>query len=177
MVDSLFPKLIVDSWLKAFLKSPKSTIVATILLAFAIGTLIEFVDQWDHEKAEQRRKELMSYDHQTSQLDSIESSLQSLSQFIEHQKTILKENADLISSLENEKSSLQDFVETNRENVDAVLNQYAKNQQESARGERWFGFFFGVFSSLVASLIVYIIRRIFENAAKKRSKTYPHHNP
>jgi hypothetical protein len=163
---SLLADEMLKLWKKAFVRSPKVTVISSLVFAALGIAAIAFNNSQNKrlgEEAERRRKENLSYNEQLQALNNVQGSLNSLIEFVEMQKTKLKESEDLIVTLKMEQEKLKPVVEADRKTVEALLNLQSERSEQNIRRERWYGFGLGVVSSIVASfifsVIVFLIKR------------------
>jgi hypothetical protein len=91
-------------------------------------------------------------------LNNIEGSIDALREFVKNQKENLKTSQIAIKELEGEREKLKPVVEADRKVVDALFQLQAEKQKQSIWLDRAFGFFIGIASSLVATLLwAYVI--------------------
>ncbi|MFC5044699.1 hypothetical protein ACFSTE_22410 [Aquimarina hainanensis] len=125
------------------------TFIAAIISLF--GGLVTKIAR-DREK---RKEQPRTIEKQIEDLDSVSKSLENLKDFIEEQKNSLKDNERTIQELESEKEKLKPIVETQKATVEAILKAHSTSQKRA----RWFdylmGFFIGVASSAIVSLVFY----------------------
>jgi hypothetical protein len=163
---SLLADEMLKLWKKAFARSPKITAISSLVfVALGIAGIVfgDLQNKKLREEEERRRKENFSYNEQLQALNNVQGSLNSLIEFVEMQKTKLKESEDLIVSLRIEQEKLKPVVEADRKTVEALLSLQAERNERNIRQERWYGFGLGVVSSIVASfifsVIVFLIKR------------------
>ncbi len=96
---------------------------------------------------------------QVENLNKMSEGLRELQTFIEEQKKNLVSEEKALESLKAEKENLEPLVEADKKILEAVFIEQEKRQQKSIWYERAFGFFIGIFSSLVASLIFLWLQR------------------
>jgi len=99
------------------------------------------------------KSQLLSVQSQVNKLNKISVDLKDLQQFIEEQKSNLTNEHLALQTLKNEKKNLEQLVEVDKEIVESLFIQQEKRQRKSIWNERAFGFFIGIISSLLASLI------------------------
>lgn len=90
---------------------------------------------------------------QVDNLNKMSEDLKGLQIFVEEQKRNLISEEKALESLKAEKENLEPLVEADKRILEAVFIEQEKRQQKNIWYERAFGFFIGIFSSLVASLI------------------------
>lgn len=95
---------------------------------------------------------------QLDSLNSVQSSLNNLVQFVEMQKVKLKESEDLINSLKSEQEKLKPLVEADRQTVDAILQLQYERTEHAVWRERSIGFLMGFVASLLASFAISFIK-------------------
>jgi uncharacterized membrane protein YdfJ with MMPL/SSD domain len=166
--------LIVDIWKFFYRKAPRLTIIATVALTLTSIFLAIYLSNNAQKQARQladQRAASLSYNQQLEALNNVQGSLNNLIQFVEAQKTKLKESEDLINSLKMEQEKLKPVVEADRKTVDALLELQEKKTEKSISKERWYGFGLGVLSSLVASLVITLVSFLVKR--RKRSPPTP----
>lgn len=109
------------------------------------------------QELEQTRIRNLSFSEQLDNLNTVQGSLNNLIQFVEMQKTKLKESEDVVNSLKNEQEKLKPVVEADRKTVDAILELQAQRTQTNVWRERWMGFGLGILASMLASGIITVI--------------------
>ncbi|SDO94957.1 hypothetical protein [Desulforhopalus singaporensis] len=146
------------AWLDLLNKKPILTSVITIIFAICIGFGIYFINEHDKQRQEERRLKNLQYETQINQLAETENNLKKLLEFIEFQKTNLKETQDSVELLKKEKEKLQPLVESDQAVVEALFQAQEERQRKTVWRERWVGFGFGLLASLLASFIWFIIK-------------------
>jgi hypothetical protein len=139
-------------WVAAYRRHPLVTALASIVGVILIGTIV-VVGQQNRKAEEERRKDSADFVDQLATLDSTQNNLRQIMEFVENQKSKLKESHDIVDSLEQKKHDLTPIVQAQKEIVDAIFAVQEKRQSDSVSRERWIGFGYGVLASIVASAI------------------------
>jgi hypothetical protein len=95
-----------------------------------------------------------------ARLDSISKSLNEILYFVDYQKTSLETQNQNLEELIKENKELEPVVNTKKELVDAIFRVQEQRNLKDKRRDQIIGFIFGVLSSLVASLIIYLWKKI-----------------
>jgi chromosome segregation ATPase len=95
----------------------------------------------------------MVYEKQLESLNNVEKSINALNEFVKNQKERLKTSQVAIEQLQEERNKLKPVLEADRKIVEALFQIQAEKQQKNIWLDRAFGFFIGVASSLVGSLV------------------------
>lgn len=146
-------ELLVREWQKLYVRSPRLTIVLTLILSIAVGTIVYLVEQRSAEQREAKRLQNMNYSVQAQKLEETKSNLQALLQFVEDERNNLAASEQALRSLEREHEQLRPLVESDRKTIDALFAAQEARNQAAQSTERWIGFAFGIASSLLASFI------------------------
>jgi uncharacterized membrane protein YeaQ/YmgE (transglycosylase-associated protein family) len=96
-----------------------------------------------------------SFEKQINELEQALSGIKSLELFIEEHKNKLLQNQKTIDELNLEKEKLQPIVESNQKIVASILNAHSENQSKNIFKERVVGFFLGLLSSSIVSLLIW----------------------
>ena len=83
-------EILVREWIKLYQKSPKITVVATVLGLVIGGFSIYFTEQSARESREAKRLQNLSYAKQVQALDETRTSLQSLLEFVDSERRNLQ---------------------------------------------------------------------------------------
>ena len=96
----------------------------------------------------------LTYQNQIAKLDGVSENLIELQDYIDNQKSELIETEAYIKALEEENSKLEPVVQANRKAVEQILQLQQERETKSA----WLGylmsFLLGIFSSVVAEIIM-----------------------
>ncbi|HOY79679.1 MAG TPA: hypothetical protein PLN33_17820 [Hyphomonadaceae bacterium] len=159
----------VRHWIKLYKKSPRVTVVATVLMLVSGGLGTYVAEQGARETREAKRLQNLSYAKQVQALDETRTSLQSLLEFVDSERRNLQRSQQALQSLKTEHERLQPLVESDRKTIDALFAAQEARNQSAQSTERWIGFGLGVLSSLIASVvwaaIVYATRKQNRDAA------------
>ena len=159
--DDLFQS--VKLWKELYRLHPRATLIATILLAIG-GSLVlgavTYYSKKSNEELVQKRQENLTYNQQLEALNNVQGSLNNLIQFVEAQKTKLKESENLINSLKTEQEKLKPVVEADRKTVEALVELQVQRLESNVWKERTIGFLLGFVSSILASLAIYWLRSL-----------------
>lgn len=96
---------------------------------------------------------------QIESLDEIEASLTSLKGFIESQRTKLQESEVRINELTQQRAKLQPLVEADKRIVEALFLVQEERNKKAVWLDRLIGALFGIFSSLVATVLYKTVTR------------------
>lgn len=174
MYDHLYlAETLANSWIKLYKKRPVITIIATWIILISFGTTIYLTEKRSAKIREEKRLENLSFVKQIDQLNSTETNLKELITFIESQKTQLRQSQDLLESLNKEKNQLEPLVEADRKIVEALFEVQAKRSETNKWTERWIGFGFGVFGSIVATIIWTIATTLWTEKLKTIASKQP----
>ncbi|MCI5138800.1 MAG: hypothetical protein D3922_10380 [Candidatus Electrothrix sp. AR1] len=111
--------------------------------------------------------------YQIQQLNEVESTIKKLLFFVEAQRRKVRETEETLSILESEKNKLQPVVEANRATIEAVFRLQEERNAANVLRERLIGFFLGVISSLLASLVWLVINsRVTKRGEKKMQQQH-----
>jgi len=105
------------------------------------------------------KQESLVYEKQLASLNDIEKSINTLGKFVRDQKKTLKASRTAVAELQQEHQKLRPVVEADRKVIDALFQLQAEKQQKSIWLDRALGFFLGIASSSIASLLVMRVRR------------------
>jgi hypothetical protein len=97
------------------------------------------------------------YTEMLAHIDETRSMLQRVSEFLESEQRRVNESERTLERLQNEKSMLEPVVMTQRATVDAILNAYTTSSRASIWKDRLLGFGVGILSSVVATLMLYLL--------------------
>ncbi|RMA56313.1 hypothetical protein [Ulvibacter antarcticus] len=122
--------------------------ISTTIAGFAILIIVSGAYQENFGK-----KTDIEINDRIENLDKITSDLESLSRFIENQKTNLKEQNKVLSELKNENKKLEKVVGMNKENVDALFQIQEDNARKRIWTDRIIGFLFGLAGSFLIALL------------------------
>ncbi|MFP2995114.1 hypothetical protein ABN763_04355 [Spongiivirga sp. MCCC 1A20706] len=106
-----------------------------------------------------KKNETQNIGTQIENLDDISKDLKNLQTFVESQKKKLISENEALENLKKEKENLKPIIEADKKILEAVFLEQEKRQRKEVWYERAFGFFIGILSSLVASLIFIWIGR------------------
>jgi hypothetical protein len=98
------------------------------------------------------------YSHVIADLENIEKQLDRLQVFLKKERQKVGESEATLRRLADEKDQLEPVVLTQRETVNAILAAHSKTTTSVKWKERAFGFFSGVFASLVAAVVFEYLR-------------------
>jgi hypothetical protein len=166
-------KYFLEMFTYTFARNRLLLIVSLIMLGtgMVIGFYGFVTDYKSNKELQKKREENLSYTQQLDALNNVQSSLNNLVQFVEMQKTKLKESEDLVNSLKSEQEKLKPVVEADRKTVDAILELQAQRTESGVWKERGIGFSLGVLSSIVASFIVAMISYVRKRRRNSTSET------
>lgn len=167
--DPVMVESLARQWIKVFNKAPWITSIATGILVALIGGGIFYADRVDKQKREAIRLENLDYQTQIKQLNQTETNIKQLLNFVELQKSNIRESQDVVAALKKEKETLKPIVDADKAAVEALFRAQEDRTRTSIWRERWIGFGFGVIASLVASFIGFVIRLSIR--VKKRNVT------
>ncbi len=156
MVNESLIRFVLEGYLKAYSKKPKTTIIVSILVAFFIG-FMAYVDTVAKEKKElQVRSKYLEYDSQLTQLDITVKNLKDLLLFVHSQKSKLQESQSTIEKLKQEHQTIKPLVDADKKVIDALFSVQENRYKNRVWLDRLYGFVFGVLASLLASAIWFL---------------------
>lgn len=158
---------------REFLEDYYEIIRMVITLSVGIVVLVLFLV--DHFM-EAKRKRSLSYDEQVESLNKVEASLKELVYFVELQKNRLTETNNILHQLKEEELKLKPVIEANRKVIDAIFTLQAEQSTKSIWKERGFGFVLGILSSMIASVLLGMLRRTIANKKNKINNQTMHLN-
>ena len=160
----------------AMVRSSKLTLGHWLVASFLIGLCIRLINVQTDERRlrEEAYQKTLSYESQLRQLQRVEISLRDLTQFVQIQRSRLRESQDLLQRLQREHESIRPMVEAERNAVDAVLRLQEERNRQNVRSERWIGFAMGVISSIVASIFFTFASRFVQRAIRPHPNEPPH---
>lgn len=156
-------------WVKQFQEAPIFTTIITLVMASVMGFGIYHLDKADKEKRELTRLKNLEYETQIDQLETTEKNIKELLQFIDHQKSSLRNTQDTILELKQEQEKLKPLVESDKKIVDAIFKAQEERNSANIWRERWIGFGVGILASLIASFIWFVAKVGITNASNGRS--------
>ena len=109
---------------------------------------------------ESTNKTTPSYTEQIERLDSIQDSLDSLSNFITHQKNSLAEKQKLLDIMEQEQKELEPILKANRNEVESIISATNSYNMKNIWHERAIGFFLAIIGTLVVKLFSFLYNRL-----------------
>lgn len=156
-------ELLVELVERNYLKHPILTRVylglSALILSILVGFLIIYTPVNRNQVSATGIKE------QISELNQIESSINNLQEFIDLQKLKLTETEESIKKLNDEKQKLETAVNIDKTSVEALFRIQEERNRHSIWKERLIGFVIGIFSSIVASISIFVTQLFL----KKRS--------
>ncbi|MFY9618489.1 MAG: hypothetical protein WAM70_08650 [Pyrinomonadaceae bacterium] len=161
-------QLVIESYFRFYRRNKKLTLVFTGIALLIIG-MLGVIGYFEKKKEDAQRQQTASYSHQIENLNTVETSLRNLVEFVQIEKQRLRESEKLLADLKNEEQMLKPIIEADRKTVTSLLEHQNKVAQQQLARERWIGFGLGVISSMVASLLIAGIR-IGLVSRRKRSK-------
>jgi len=99
------------------------------------------------------------YKQQIAALTEVEKNLDNLNRFIKQQKQQLNDSQTILNDLRVEHEKLKPIVSEDEKVVNAILEAQQEHQRKSVWIDRGFGFVAGVFSSMLASLLIGFVAR------------------
>ena len=153
---------IIEAYEWIYKKKPVQTALATIPFIGMFLPLVILVGQYQAHKEEQARQASQEYNIQKAKLDEIDRGLRYLSEYVQAQKSRLKENEDLINALKAEQARLTPVVEADKKVVDAIFDLQLQRNKVHVWFERAIGFISGVVSSIVASIVIAAVVYIYK---------------
>jgi len=112
---------IANEWVKAFKKAPVQTTIITIIFVATAVTGIYFLDKNEKNKREAIRAKSMTYVQQIERLNETERNVRQLLDFVEIQKTSLRDNQDVLAALKAEHDKLKPIVDADKNVVIAPV--------------------------------------------------------
>lgn len=126
-----------------------SQVIVYVVLGIAIVLIIDFI-----VTERQIQENIMpNIKTQIQNLEEIEKSLSNLRRFVNIQKKNLIENEERILALKTEHKTIKPLVDTDRKIIEAIFAVQEERRKTSKWMERLLGVFFGIFSSLMATVI------------------------
>lgn len=89
-----------------------------------------------------------------AQLDSVQSALGKLNDYIGRERSRLEETKKTVDALTSQREKLKPIVETSRETIDAILTAHSEANRRSVWKDRVIGIVLGIIASIVAALIL-----------------------
>lgn len=137
-----------------FFKEHSAKILALTASLFGAFTSIGQI-YFEH----QRKQESLAYETQIDSLNNIAKNIDTLKVFVLEQKENLKSSQQALSELKTRQEQLKPVLEADQNTVNAIFAMQAEHNKNNIWLERAIGFFLGIASSLVASLIWSYFRR------------------
>jgi ABC-type multidrug transport system fused ATPase/permease subunit len=159
---------LVCEWIKLYKRSPKITVIATIVSVLLMGTGIYLADQRSREALELKRLQSLSYERQVKALDETRVNLRSLIEFVDNERRQLELSQQALQSIKSEQERLKPLVESDRKVIDAFFAAQEAQNQAAQSTERWTGFILGVLASLIASFVWAAIVYAFQIYVSKK---------
>lgn len=156
-----------EIWLDLFDKSKVWTSLTTGILALIFGIVANYSSHKNSQKAQEQRIENLDLVKQVDNLNDVEASLNSLIEFVQHQKSTIAETEQKLTNLNKEKEELEPLVNVDRQVINALFEQQNKFNQKKVWTERIIGFGLGIIGSIIASIIFNLFRR---RQLKKRTQ-------
>ena len=153
---------------KTKIKGLKKTLrLSTIITPFIIGIITSLIGAITTYQEINKKEETQNIGTQIENLEDISKDLENLQTFVLSQKKKLASENEALENLKKEKENLKPLVEADKKILESVFLEQEKRQRKEVWYERAFGFFIGIFSSLVASLIfIWIDRKRKPNVEK-----------
>lgn len=128
--------------------------IEIVLISTLIGFIGSFLTKYLGYK-EKNKSQPKAIEKELKNLESVSDSLNGLQKFIEGQKNSLIENEKTIIELEKRREELKPIVETQQQTVEAILKAHSSNQKKSKYFDYLMGFFIGIASSGIVTLIFF----------------------
>lgn len=157
---------LVYIWKRQYDKNPRATVIVTIVFAILIAVFGPYLDEKNKAARESKRQESLSYENQISEMNKMEASLRNLTDFVQAQKTKLKESEDIVAQLRAEQARIKPVVEADRLAIQAVFDLQDERNRGNLWTERLIGFGLGVVASILASFIWSIIGYVISTRFK-----------
>ena len=157
----------VREWMKCFEKRPKTTLILTILAFSTTAVITIAIDQSQRTTQEAKRRESLTYTQQLQRLNDTEANLHQLIEFVNVQKTTLRESEDVIAQLKKKHEELAPVVTADQKVIEAIFNAQEQRNTTSVWRERGIGFAFGVIGSYIASFLWQITLNIRRKTTSK----------
>ena len=109
------------------------------------------------------------YTNKIESLNQTRDDLKSLIEFIDYEKDNLKTTEEALQSLRSEHNRLQKIIESDRKVIDAIFTAQEERNKITQNNERIFGFWIGVSSSLIATILWTGISWIISKRRNKQS--------
>ena len=166
------------AWLSLYEQKPLTTIIFTSLSFIGFLASIYLIDQGRKITIEKERLEDISYLKKIEQLNSTESNLKEILEFVKTQKVQLQQSKDTLNSIKEERKKLKPILEAEQEVVVAILDAQEKRQQTKVWHERGIGFVVGMASSIAATIIcnAFISWKRSQSAKEAEQKSFSGYN-
>lgn len=164
-----FAEAFVNFWIRSYRKSPKPTILISIISVIIAGTSLGITIYVSEKQRMERLEKSQSYSEQFELLKNTEKNLNDLSLFISNKKSEIEATESLILKLEKRKSELEPIVNANQDVVDAIFLQQRKELEKSIWIERGISFGLGILASLIATVIWHFVGRYKKNSLTNSS--------
>jgi hypothetical protein len=164
-------EITAKAWISAYRAHPRVTGVVTLVgtLSGAMGLVLGFVqDRRDAEERARLRAQQLTYPYQLESLTQLERNTRNVLTFVETQRRDLLEMQKSLEQLRREREQIRPLVEADRRAVDAVFAEQTKRAGADLMRERWIGFAVGVISSIVASIVIGAVVRIWRMRVRWR---------
>ena len=150
---------------KMKIKEPNKTgKLSSKIITFTIGLIVSLFGSIATFHKISKKGQVENIATQIENLDEISNDLKNVQTFVESQKKKLASENEALENLQKEQKNLKPLVEADKQILEAMFLEQEKRQQKEVWYERAFGFFIGIFSSLIASLLFMWIDR------KRKSK-------
>ena len=119
--------------------------IVSMVTALVINVMASFLFQVNQED--------LIYEKQIESLNNVVTSIDTLRDFVIEQKNHLKKSQQSLAELKKQQEKLKPVVEADQKTIDAIFALQAEQNKKNIWWERAFGFFIGIASSLIATLI------------------------
>ena len=171
-VEKLFGTLtnpVVESaaklWIHSYIQSPARTVIFSIFTGLVASFVVNEISQTTNS-ASNSNKLSLDFKSQIAQLDETEKSLKMLLGFVNKQKETTVLNEQKIKQLELEKLELEPLVNADKATVEALFQAQEQRASANIAKERWFGFGLGILASIIASIVMVVVKYFFINRRK-----------
>jgi hypothetical protein len=156
-------------WIKAFLKAPVTTGLVSGLLGIGAAIGIKLYSVQQGREREAQRSASADYATQLTKLNDTEQKLRELLSFVTNQREALRQTEDALATLKSQRDSLAPLVESQKAVVDSLFAAQEQRNRQTAKSERWIGFWLGIASSIVASTCLGIVNFFVRRRVARRT--------
>lgn len=132
--------------------------IGIIFSSFAL--FIRFSEPSSIVRGDLHNLESKKYSAQIEAIDKVQNNLKELDVFLTNQRQEIINTENSIAELRNLEQELDPIIDAKSELVDAIFKVQESRNADNMMKERIIGFLVGVFSSLVATAILFFLRKI-----------------